>query len=215
MLLEEAQENSIANVKLLTSLKTMPPVIDFVCSSQNKKNEQGKIDAFLAPGHVSTITGSRIFEPLAEKYSIPFAVAGFQGQQILAAIYALVKCRGRGRVMNIYPSAVTAEGNVQAQCAVEKYFETCDAAWRGMGVIADSGMKLRDEYSTFDAGSAGLTADHVHNPLCRCAQVLTGAMKPTGCPLFGRECTPQTQQGACMVSTEGSCYNYYVNRRKR
>jgi len=208
MLLNEAIKHGITNIKILTSLKTMPAVIDWVCENQ------GNIDGFLAPGHVSTITGSDIFIPLAEKYQLPFAVAGFGGEQILEALYALVKCRGKAKVMNLYPSVVTAKGNEAAQEMVKKYFVPCDAAWRGIGVIAGSGMILRDEYAAFDAGSAELTADHIHNPKCRCAQVLTGAIKPTQCPLFGTECTPQAQQGACMVSTEGSCYNYFVNKRK-
>lgn len=207
MLLKEAEESGIKNIKILTSLKTMPPVIDWVC------RKQGGIDGFLAPGHVSTITGSRIYIDLAEKYTIPFAVSGFTGPQILASIYALVISRGQGKVMNLYRSVVTERGNVIAQEEVKKYFAPCDAAWRGMGVIPGSGMMLREKYQTYDAGSGGLNGDHAHNPKCCCAKVLTGAMKPTQCPLFGRECTPQSQQGACMVSTEGSCYNYYVNKR--
>lgn len=209
LLLEEAIKNEIKNIKILTSLKTMPPVIDWVCKNQNG------INGFLAPGHVSTITGSDIFIPLAEKYQLPFAVAGFGGEQILEALYALVKCRSRATVMNLYTSAVTNRGNETAQCMVEKYFVPCDASWRGIGIIPASGMKLRDEYIAYDAGSEDLDTDQIHNPKCRCGQVLTGAIKPNRCPLFGKECTPQTQQGACMVSTEGSCYNYYINKRNK
>jgi len=209
MLLKEAIQSDITNIKILTSLKTMPPVINWVCE------KQGGIDGFLAPGHVSVITGSNIFNELSDHYQIPFAVAGFEGEQILTAIYALVRRQGKAGVMNLYPSAVTAQGNETAQHAVEKYFMPCDAAWRGMGVIADSGMMLREEYRMFDAGSANLNADHGAHSGCRCAQVLTGALKPTECPLFGTGCTPQSPQGACMVSAEGSCYNYFVNKRKR
>ncbi len=208
LLLEEAQKTGIQNIRLLTSLKTMPPVIDWVCANQDG------IDGFLAPGHVSVITGSSMFEPLAQTYSIPFAVSGFEPQQILLSIYALVRRRGKGDVMNLYPSAVTAEGNKAAQRVVNQYFESCDAAWRGMGVIAESGMCLRAEYAEFDAGSMNLTDDRSANPNCRCAKVLTGAISPHECPLFGSQCTPQIPQGACMVSTEGSCYQYYVNHRK-
>lgn len=208
MLLEEAEEKGISNLKILTSLKTMPQVIDWICANQ------GGVDGFLAPGHVSVITGSRAFAPLSDKYGIPFAVAGFEGKQILAAIYALVKKRGKAGVMNLYPSAVTEEGNLSAQRMVEKYFEPCDAAWRGMGTIPASGILLREEYARYDAGSAGLNEDRGANANCQCAKVLTGALSPVECPLFGCCCSPQTPQGACMVSMEGSCYNYYVNTRK-
>ena len=153
------------------------------------------------------ITGSRIFEPLARKYGLPFVVAGFEGKEILAAIAALVKLQGQGRVLNMYPSAVTEEGNREAQERVTRFFEPCDAAWRGLGVIAGSGRKLRKEYEAFDAGSVALMEDAGGNPACRCAQVLMGRIRPRECPLFGKVCTPQTPQGACMVSTEGSCFS--------
>ncbi|HAN21004.1 MAG TPA: hydrogenase formation protein HypD [Clostridiales bacterium] len=207
LLLEEAIKNGITNIKLLTSLKTMPAVIDWVCA------KKGGIDGFLAPGHVSVITGSQIFNEISEKHNIPFAVSGFNGEQILAALCALVKSCGKPNVINLYPSVVTEEGNQKAQKLVEKYFSHCDAAWRGMSVIKNSGMMLKDEYLNFDAGSVELITDQVHNPKCRCAHILIGSLKPYECPLFGKECTPQSQQGACMVSTEGSCYNYYINKR--
>jgi len=209
-LLDELIAQGIHNVKLLTSLKTMPLVIDWVCRSQSG------IDGFLAPGHVSVITGSDLFAPIAKEHTIPFAVAGFEGEQILVALYALVKLVNahEGRVMNIYPSVVTAEGNVTAQKLIAKYFEPSDAAWRGMGVIPGSGMTLRSEYREYDAGSDNLFSDRGHNEQCRCAKVITGSEKPSACPLFGTLCTPQTPQGACMVSSEGSCHSYFANRRR-
>lgn len=204
MLLKRAKEEKLENIRLLTSLKTMPPVIDWVC-------RQGTVDGFLAPGHVSVVTGSRIFEPLAAQYRLPFAVAGFSGETILAALCTLVKYRGQGRVVNLYPSVVTGEGNRRAQAAVEECFVPCDAAWRGIGVITGSGLQLREEYRAYDAGSDGLLEDREANPACRCAQVLMGELLPGGCPLFGAVCTPNTPQGACMVSTEGSCYHAFLN----
>lgn len=207
LLLQEALRQGLSNVRLLTSLKTMPPVIDWVCRNQ------GGVDGFLAPGHVSVITGSDLFLPLAEQYGIPFVVAGFEPEQILLALCALVKLRGRGRVENFYPSVVTPSGNHAAQRLVSRFFEPCEAAWRGMGTIPDSGLELRPEFRAFDAGSAGLTQDCGSSSGCRCGSVLTGAISPRECPAFGKACTPQSPQGACMVSLEGSCYQYYVNQR--
>jgi len=208
-LMDEIIRSGLTNIRLLTSLKTMPLVIDWVCGMQ------GGIDGFLAPGHVSVITGSDLFVPLAQKHGVPFAVAGFEGEQILIALYALVKMirSGESRVMNLYPSAVTADGNLTAQHMISRFFKVCDAAWRGMGVIPGSGMMLRDEYMAYDAGSLNLYSDHSHHPDCRCDKVITGAQKPSQCPLFGKLCTPDKPQGACMVSSEGSCYSYFVNRR--
>ena len=209
-LIDGIMELGIKNIRLLTSLKTMPPVIEWVCSMQ------GGIDGFLAPGHVSVITGSDLFKPLAEAHGVPFAVAGFEGEEILMALYALVKMisHGESRVMNLYPSVVTSKGNLAAQHMISKYFAACDAAWRGMGIIPHSGLMLREEYSMFDAGSGNLYSDHSHHPKCLCAKVITGALKPPQCPLFGTLCTPDKPQGACMVSAEGSCCSYFVNRRK-
>ena len=116
--------------------------------------------------------------------------------------------------MNLYPTAVTARGNETARQMIRKYFTPCDAAWRGMGVIPNSGMMLREEFGLYDAGSQFLYSDHSHHIQCRCAKVITGAEKPNDCPLFGTLCTPETPQGACMVSAEGSCFSYFANRRK-
>lgn len=204
LMVEQMLAEGIENVQLLTSLKVMPPVIDWVCTNQ------GGVDGFLAPGHVSVITGSAIFEPLAEKFGLPFVVSGFEGEELLSSIYALVKLRGQGKVMNLYPSVVSREGNTIARDQVNRYFEPGDATWRGMGNIPDSGMYLRAEYSRFDAGSRNLIEDHVLNKACRCAEVLTGKIRSQECPLFGTACTTDHPQGACMVSMEGSCFNAYT-----
>lgn len=207
ILLEEAIAAGLDNIRFLTALKTMPEVIDAVCAMPNS------ISGFIAPGHVSVITGSNIFKPLSAKYNLPFVVAGFEGEELLTAIYTLVKLRGKPQVRNMYPRAVTERGNTEASQKVNKFFTKCDAPWRGLGVIPGSGVRLRDEYSMFDAGSMELVEDFMANKACSCPQVITGQIMPTQCPLYGRTCTPDNPQGACMVSTEGSCFNYYVNKR--
>ena len=208
MMMEQIVENDIKNVKLLTALKTMPAVIDHLCS------HDAPIQGFIAPGHVSVVTGSDIFVPLAEKYSLPFGVSGFKGMEMLLAIYGIVKAYGKGKVMNFYPSVVTAEGNPAAKAMVDKYFRPAAAAWRGMGMIEGSGLLLREEYMQYDMGSADLTEDIKINKGCHCDQVLMGKIRPYECPLFGKVCNPMKPQGACMVSTEGSCFSYFANKRR-
>lgn len=203
LLLDEIIEKNIENVKLLTALKTMPGVIEYLC--ENGASIQG----YLAPGHVAAVTGSRLFQPLAEKYQIPFAVSGFEGEEILLALCGIVNAQGSGEVMNFYPSVVSEEGNVKAQELVEKYFQPADAAWRGMGTIPGTGMELRAEYDKYDAGSKNLREDNKRNKACCCDQVLMGKMQPQQCPLFGKVCKPLTPQGACMVSEEGACHSMY------
>ncbi|MBQ9155757.1 MAG: hydrogenase formation protein HypD [Eubacterium sp.] len=208
VMLDQILEEHIPNVRLLTALKNMPEVIDSLLS------QNASLDGFLAPGHVSVVTGSHVFLPLAEKYQVPFGVAGFSGEEILLALYGIVKARGQGRVMNFYPSVVSAQGNREAQKMVDRYFEKADAAWRGLGLVPGSGRILRPEYAAYDAGSRELTEDHKKNPACCCDQVLMGKMSPTSCPLFGKACTPLKPQGACMVSREGNCFSYFVNHRE-
>ncbi len=207
VLLDEAEKRKIENIKLLTALKTMPGVIRYVYSHDNN------ITGFIAPGHVSVITGSRAFEPLAGEAGIPFVVAGFEGEELIAAIYTLIKLQGRGVVKNLYKTAVNEERNEAAAIITDKYFEVCDAVWRGIGPVKNSGLILKKEYSKYDAGSSGLDYDRGFSIGCSCKDVITGRKSPNECALFGKACTPKQPQGACMVSSEGSCYHYYLNSR--
>lgn len=207
LVVEKAIEENIKNLKLLTSLKTMPEVIRWVV------NNGGGIDGFIAPGHVSAVTGGNLFKELSKEIGIPFVVSGFEGRQLLLTVYALLKMKGKPGYKNLYPDVVTDEGNLKAKEAVDKYFEPSDSSWRGMGKIKGSGMILRKEYKQFDAGSYGLDEDHMPKG-CSCDKVLVGKISPKECPLFGKSCTPDNAHGACMVSTEGSCYNYFISGRK-
>lgn len=209
LLIERAIKDKIDNIKLLTALKTMPAVVDRLCGTG------ADIDGFIAPGHVCAVTGAETFLPLAKKYNIPFAVSGFEAEEILSAIYALVKTIDKGEelgtVMNFYKSVVRQERNEKAFDVVNKYFVPCPASWRGLGKIESSGIILRDEYSRFDAGSADLTADFSKSKGCMCGEIITGKKTPSECPLFKKVCTPENPMGACMVSGEGTCFNLFIN----
>lgn len=206
ILLDEIIKQDITNIKLLTALKTMPNVIDTLCRRDNV------VDGFLAPGHVAVIAGSNAFDSLAKKYGLPFVVSGFEPEEILASIYALVHLKNKGVVMNLYKSVVHDSKNEKAADLVNKYFMPYDAAWRGLGIIADSGVVLRPEYARYDAGSKDITQDYSYSKGCMCGDVITGLKSPCDCKLFGTACTPENPKGACMVSGEGCCFNYYSNR---
>lgn len=207
LLIDEAIKKDINNIKILSALKTMPNVIKKLCTMQSN------IDGFLAPGHVAVLTGSNIFEQLAKQYNRPFAVSGFSAEEILASVYALVKLQKTGRCVNLYKSVVRDSENEKAKALVEKYFRPYHAAWRGIGVIELSGMILRETYSHFDAGSENLTEDYSYQKGCCCGEIITGRKKPTQCPLFKKVCTAENPMGSCMVSNEGTCFNYYINDR--
>jgi hydrogenase expression/formation protein HypD len=202
----QAAEQGIKNLRFLTSVKTMPAAIRWIC----EKNKV--IGGFIAPGHVSVITGSEIYKPIAEKYNLPFAVAGFGGESVLAAIYALTRLKGQGKVVNLYPSVVSETGNEKAAALLLKYFEPGRAFWRGMGGIDGSGLYLKEEFAYLDAGSRDIARD-VETPGCRCGDVLIGNLSPGDCPLFGGVCTPQSPRGACMVSQEGACFARFSYER--
>ena len=202
-LLTLALEEDLHNIKLLTSLKTMPKVVERL---------EGRTEGFILPGHVCTVTGYEPYIPLAEKLGVPMVAAGFTERDVLRAVYALVKLRGKGEVKNLYPAAVTEKGNEEAKKAVDRFFTPGDASWRGMGSIEGSGLYLKKEYEgEFDAGSFDLSSDSAEEG-CRCSFVITGEEKSSDCPLFGRGCTPSNPKGACMVSREGACFNEFVSR---
>ncbi len=118
---------------------------------------------------------------------------------------------GTATVENGYPRVVTFEGNRPAQAMLAEVFEVTDRAWRGIGVIPQSGWRLRAEYRAFDAEERFDVAaiQSVESPRCRSGEVLRGTLKPHQCPAFGRDCTPRNPLGATMVSSEGACAAYY------
>ncbi len=209
IIIDELTKKKIKNLKLLVSLKTIIPALSFIC--ENEKN----IDGFLCPGHASVILGSSIYGDLVEKYNKPFVVAGFEGEHIIAAIYEIMSQLKNNKpiVKNLYTSTVSGEGNQKALGVINKYFEVTDDCWRGIGVIKDSGLKLRKEYMEFDAGSGFNQNDIIGNKEkgCRCTDVILGRINPIECPLFRKACTPLNAVGPCMVSSEGSCGIWYKN----
>jgi hydrogenase expression/formation protein HypD len=207
LMLDEINKSNIKNLKLLTSLKTVIPALTFICENEKE------IDAFLSPGHVSAVTGSRIYQGLMEKYHKPFVIAGFEGEHILAAVYEIITQlkSGQIQVKNMYPSVVTEEGNQKAMELVSHYFEAVDDYWRGIGIIEGSALRLKQEYSEYDAGSLCEQKEEKLPGGCRCTDVILGRIHPVDCPLFKKVCTPLSAVGPCMVSSEGACGIWYKN----
>jgi len=208
VLIEEMKKNKIKNLKLLTSLKTIIPAVSYICENEEK------IDAFLAPGHVCVIIGYSDFNELAIKYHKPFVVAGFEGEHILAAIYEIVHQikNKQSNVKNMYVNAVSEEGNIKALAMMDKYFEKADDYWRGIGIIKKSALRIRPEFAEFDAGSTFEEYKESPPKGCRCRDVILGRINPNECPLFSIKCTPLNAIGPCMVSTEGVCGIWFKNR---
>lgn len=209
-LLALAREKNIRNIRLHCAIRLITPALNWIGESQPD------IQGFLCPGHVSAIIGSEIYGPFARRFNKPCAVAGFSAQHLLVAIYDLVKQvqEGRAEVHNLYPSVVKPAGNEKALAAIHRYFRPGKASWRGLGVIEDSGLYLRPEYQEFAEGmpDGEVEPQTGENRLCRCGEVITGRINPVECPNFGLACTPQSPQGPCMVSAEGSCGIWFTHR---
>lgn len=172
-----------------------------------------KIDAFLGPSHVSVITGWGIYEEIANGYKKPIAVSGFEPLDIMDSILNLVRQQNKGThdIYNEYARVVSKDGNLKAKELINRYFEPCDFEWRGLGQIAGSGMKLRDEFGYLDARVKFdcSVESKKESKACICPEILRGRAKPFECKIFGKACTPKSPVGSCMVSSEGACAAYY------
>ncbi|QQS50182.1 MAG: hydrogenase formation protein HypD [Bacteroidota bacterium] len=203
----EASKIKLKNFLILSAHKLMPPAMAALI------DEGTLIDAYIGPGHVSTIAGSKIYKPLVNQYDISVVISGFEPVDILQSIWMLVKQIESGipSVEIQYSRAVSQEGNLKAQNLVNDVFEPCTAFWRGLGAIPKSGLKLKPEYNSFEAESL-LPLEIAEKPEpkgCLCGQILKGQKIPTDCKLFGKTCTPEKPVGACMVSDEGTCAAYF------
>lgn len=206
--IKAAREEGVGNFSVLSLHKLVPPVLRVLAGDPDLR-----VNAFLLPGHVSAVIGLEPYRFLASRHGLPAVVAGFEPVDILQALHLLasMKTRGQAEVVNAYTRVVSDAGNPAAMAVMDEVFETSDASWRGIGVIPDSGLRIREEYARFDAMRVfGLSLEEVPQIRgCRCGDVLRGKLAPDGCGLFGSACTPASPVGPCMVSTEGSCAAYY------
>ena len=206
--LQEA--GSIENFSILSSHRITPPAMKYVM-------DHSKMDISLCPGHVAMVIGTAPFARLAQKYHLPCVISGFEPVDVLQAVLQAMCAFGRdgGSVINQYENVVRPAGNPLAQNLIEKTFTCKDANWRGIGILPQSRLVCRDEYSRFDAEiKFGLTMPLMKEEegnACMCGDVLQG-MKPRYCPCFGVKCTPEHPAGPCMVTGEGACSIAYANR---
>jgi hydrogenase expression/formation protein HypD len=205
----EAERAGIGNFYLHPVHKLVPPALKALLDSG-----ETAIDGLMLPGHVSAIIGSRPYGFLAEEYATPSVITGFGAGDIMRGILMLLKQTeaGKPEVEIQYRSVVREEGNTRALEVMGTCFEPAEAYWRGIGPIPASGLLLNEKYRHRDIGEhvdlSGVK-ESPEPPGCSCGEVLRGVRLPTGCPLFGRRCTPENPVGACMVSDEGSCAAYH------
>jgi hydrogenase expression/formation protein HypD len=204
-----ARAEGMHNFSVFCNHVTIIPAIRAILDSPDMR-----LDAFIGPGHVSTVIGCRPYEWIAKDAGKPIAVSGFEPLDMLQSIVMLLQQlrKGEAKVENQYKRVVPWEGNraaLKAMAAVfqlRPYFE-----WRGLGFISQSALRLREEFAEFDAEQRfQVPGIRVTDPkAAQCGEVLKGVLKPHQCKLFGRECTPEHPVGALMVSSEGSCAAYF------
>ena len=203
----KAKELGLTNFSVLSSHKIMPPPMQAII-------EEGiAVDAFLAPGHVSVITGTEMYNFISKKFGKGVVVSGFEPVDVLQSVIMLIKQKNENRpsVEIQYTRVVKPEGNPKAQQMVNEIFEPADANWRGLGIIPKSALSLREKYKNFDAEKVFqiIPEQSMEAKGCICGQVLKGLKKPSQCGLYGTKCVPENPVGACMVSSEGACNVYY------
>ncbi|HEX9580774.1 MAG TPA: hydrogenase formation protein HypD [Gemmatimonadales bacterium] len=199
-----------ANFSVLSAHKYIPPVMEIVAEMPDTK-----VEGFLAAGHAATITGSAVFDRFVERHKLPVVVAGFEPLDVLAGLVKLVELirDGLPAVANMYPRCVTPEGNRAAQAQLWRVFRTMGGRWRGIAHVPNGNLRLRDEFAHVDTRrrfKIDLRRLWQHAPsgltqVCVCGDIMAGIASPGNCPLFGKECVPDSPVGACMVSSEGTC----------
>ena len=208
-----AQAQGVANFSIISAHKGVPQALEVLVN-----DPEVYIDAFILPGHVSTIIGAEPYRFLAERYGIPGVITGFEAVDLLQGIAMLMKAcqEGAPSIQIAYTRGVMEQGNPQAMELMDQVFQPEDAVWRGIGPIPGSGFCLRPEFGGFDA-LRRFEGEYEVEPTvepkgCRCGDVLRGAITPNDCPLFGVACSPEHPVGPCMVSSEGSCAAYHRYR---
>ncbi len=213
--LMRAKAEGLKNFSVFCNHVTIIPAIRAILDSPDMR-----LDAFIGPGHVSTVIGCRPYEWIAMNERKPIVVSGFEPLDMLQSIVMILRQMraGEARVENQYKRVVPWEGNRAALRAMAEVFQLRPYfEWRGLGFISQSALRIRDEYAQWDAERLfHVPGVRVTDPrAAQCGEVLKGVLKPAQCKLFGRECTPEHPIGALMVSTEGSCaaYHSYEHRK--
>lgn len=206
--IKQAAAAGVSNFSVLCVHKTVPGALEALVN-----DPEVAIEGFILPGHVSTIIGPEPYRFIARQYGVPGVVTGFEPVDVLQGVWMLAKQlqEGRAEIEIAYRRGVNADGNPTARALIEEVFEPCDAEWRGIGVIPNTGLAIRPAYAGWDASLRfDVTPPEPREiPGCQCGEVLRGAILPFECRLFDKGCTPEHPIGPCMVSSEGSCAAYY------
>lgn len=211
--IQQAAAEGLGNFSVFCNHITVPEPIRALLNDPDMK-----LDGFIGPGHVSMVIGIHPYDFIAAEFGKPLVVAGFEPTDLLQSVLMVLGQieEGRAVIENQYARVVPEHGNPASLAAIEDVYERRPSfEWRGLGEIDASGLRIREKYAAFDAEEKfgiGYAAGNRMVPEvegCACGSVMTGKMKPTQCPQFGKGCTPEMPLGALMVSSEGACAAYW------
>ena len=212
MAVVQARREGLRNFSMLVAHVRVPPALEAILSAPDRR-----VNGFLAAGHVCTVTGLTEYEDIAARYHVPIVATGFEPADLMEGIYLCVKQleEGRAVVENEYARSVRRDGNAAAMAVMRTAFQVVSRPWRGIGVIPNGGLGLRDDFADYDAERVFPTTAETapEPPECISGLVLQGLRLPADCTAFAAKCTPDHPLGAPMVSTEGVCAAYYRYRR--
>ena len=212
MAVRVAAAEGLTNFSVLVAQVLVPPAMVAILTSPGNR-----VQGFLGPGHVCTVMGWTEYEPITDGFGVPIVVCGFEPIDLLEGLVMLVDQlqQGRSEIENQYVRSARREGNATARAVVAEVFEPCDRAWRGIGVLPGSGLRLRRPYRSLDAAERfpRRGAETAEPEVCIAGRVLLGRARPDQCPAFGTDCTPERPLGAPMVSSEGACAAYHAAGR--
>jgi hydrogenase expression/formation protein HypD len=211
--IRQAAREGLTNFSVFCNHITVPEPIAALL-----RDSDMQLDGFIGPGHVSMVIGTHPYDFIARDHGKPIVVAGFEPTDLLQAVLMVLTqiAEGRATVENQYARVVPEHGNPVSLAAIADVYERRPSfEWRGLGKIDASGLRIRAKYAAFDAeekfgiGYAAASRSLPEVEGCACGAVMTGKIKPTQCPQFGKGCTPDMPLGALMVSSEGACAAYW------
>ena len=151
--LMRAKAQGVHNFSVFCNHVTIIPAIRAILDSPDMR-----IDAFIGPGHVSTVIGCRPYEWIAQERK-----QTGRGLRLRATGHSAVHRHGalrqlkadEAKIENQYKRVVPWEGNRAALRAMAEVFELRPYfEWRGLGFISQSALRMREDYAEWDAERA-------------------------------------------------------------
>lgn len=205
-LVTSAKEKQISNLYLYVCNKLLLPAV------KNLLNKSIKVSGYIAPGHLTILTGTDTLNFIPEEYSIPVVIGGFDRVSALFALEKLLYMISNSinKVENTFSSLVNPLGNPLAQQTTYKIFTPGSSYWNGYGLIPFSGLTFQEDYIEFDARKKfKIKLESTPPEGCICQKVLGLKALPQDCLLYSKECTTNTPLGTCMTLETGLCSIFY------